>query len=149
MYTFNYNVYQCGCYTQADYALFNDIVEYINDEIGDSRYYAVLAAKAPTRRARELLMEFGMEEQHHAENFMRVYASMMGKFYNPPPRQEPQVPDYIEALKVRTLAESGDFEKYALKYRQAVNPCLRALFYMTQASEGKHAMRIPMLMAER
>ena len=94
-------------------------------------------------------MEFSKDERNHAENFMKVYYTMTGKYYVPPVINDPKVPDYIEAIKIRILAESGDFEKYALKYKQAVNPCLQALFYMTQAEEGQHAMRFPLLLAEK
>lgn len=147
-YIFNYG-YQCGGYYPSDYAMLNDIDEYIKDELTDSRYYAILAAKAPTQRAKKLLMEFSNDEKVHAENFMKVYYTMTGRYYIPPEITDPVVPGYMEAIKVRILAETTDYEKYGAKYLKAMNPCLKDLFFMTRTREAQHAMRFPLLIAEK
>jgi rubrerythrin len=147
-YVFNYG-YQCGGYYPSDYAMLNDIAEYIHDELSDSRYYAILATKAPTQRAKNLLLEFSKDEKTHAENFMKVYYTMTGNNYVLPEIAEPTVPDYMEAIKIRILAETGDYEKYGIKYLQAVNRCLKDLFFMTRTKEAQHAMRFPLLIAEK
>ncbi len=134
---------------QYYYNLIRDIEEYIQDELKDSRYYAILATKAPTERAKQLLMEFSKDEQMHAQNFMHAYFMLTGRRYHVPVIQDPIVPAYEEALKQRILAESGDFEKYGKQYLKAPNSYLRNLFYMTQVKEGQHAMRIPFLLHEK
>ena len=136
------------CNPMSDYLLAADIEEYIHDELKDSRYYSLLATKAPTQRARDLLMEFSRDEQGHAENFMRAYFMLTGRMYTLQAMEPIEVPDYREALKVRILAETHDYRKYGEKYLIACNRCLKDLFYMTRTVEAQHAMRIPLLMDE-
>lgn len=138
----------CYCDPLSDLTFVSDIQEYIDDELRDSRYYAILATKAPTERAIELLMEFSWDEQRHAQNFMNAYYMLTGRAYYPPMVQDPTVPDYEEALKERLLAETADYKKYGEKYLKACAPYLKDLFFMTRTVEAQHAMRIPLLMEE-
>lgn len=125
-----------------------DIAEYIVDELGDSRYYTILASKAPTTRARDLLMEFAADECKHAQEFMRAYYGLTGRMFTLPAIVDPTVPDYDEALKERILAETKDYKKYGEKYLEVSIPWLKNMFFMTRTGEAIHAMRIPILMKE-
>jgi len=144
MYDYGYNTPYSCCYSM-DSNLIQNIEEYINDEIKDSKYYAILASKAPTQRAKDLLMEFSSDELKHSKNMMRAYCMITGKKYTPPVVEEPQVPSYNEALKVRILAETSDYKKYGEQYLKACVPWLKDLFYMTRTVEAQHAMRMPIL----
>lgn len=138
----------CFCDPKTDIALVPDIQEYIVDELRDSRYYAILATKAPTQRSMELLMEFSRDEMMHAQNFMNAYYQLTGQMFCPPQIPDPIVPDYEEALKERLIAETNDYKKYGEKYLAACACYLSDLFFMTRTVEAIHAMRIPLLMEE-
>ncbi len=130
------------------YSLLNDLQEYIHDELKDSRYYAILAEKAPVQRAKQLLLEFSDDEKMHAHNFQKAYYMLTGQYYQPAV-EEPQVSaDFCEAVKARIIAESGDFKKYGEQYLKAPNKYLQDLFYMTRTYEGIHAMRMPILLSD-
>lgn len=137
-----------ACDPASDYALAPDLEEYVHDEMRDSRYYALLAEKAPTQRARDLLMEYSRDEMTHAHNFMSALYLLTGQTYYPPAVADPTVPEYEEALRERLLAETADYKKYGEKYLVACHSCLRNLFFMTRTVEAQHAMRIPLLMEE-
>lgn len=137
----------CYCDPRMDCQLAGDIAEYIGDEMKDSRYYAILAQQAPTQRAKDLLMEFSADEWTHSQRLMRAYHMLTGKVYAPPPVEEPAVPEYNEALKVRILAETADYRKYGEKYLAACNACLKEMFYALRTDEAMHAMRMQILLA--
>ncbi len=145
MYNFNLGF---DSYSGYSYILLKDLQEYIHDELKDCKYYAVLAAKAPTPRAKELLMEFSNDERMHARYFMNAYYMLTGQCYTPPVVEEPQVPDFCEALKVRIMAETHDYKKYGEQYLKAPNPYLKDLFFMARTVEAQHAMRMPILLSE-
>lgn len=128
--------------------LINDIAEYIVDEFGDCRYYTLLAAKAPTARSKELLIEFAADEYKHAQNFMQAYYALTGCMFTIPAIADPKIPAYEEALKVRIIAETNDYRKYGEKYQQVAIPWLRKMFWDARTGEAIHAMRIPILMEE-
>lgn len=125
-----------------------DLEEYIRDELRDSRYYYILSIKAPTQRARELLLEFSRDERMHAENFMNAYYRITGRTYRPPIIEDPTVPDYEEALKERILAETADYKKHGEQYLCSRSTYFKDLFFMTRTVEAQHAMRIPLLLEE-
>lgn len=133
---------------QMDYSLLVYIREYINDEMIDSRYYSILASKAPTLRARDLLIDFSREEQAHAQSFMKVYYAIAGTPYCSEALAEPEVPEYIDALKDRILSETIAYKKYCEEYMKAKKANLKDLFFTIGTDEAQHAMRIPLLMAE-
>lgn len=122
--------------------------EYIEDELRDSLYYEELSQLAPTKRARDLLLEFSSDERMHAENFMRAYRIVTGRGYTPPRIEPPEIPRYDEALKQRIIAETNDYKKYGEWYLRIPDPYLRMLFFETRTDEARHAMRIPILMEE-
>lgn len=145
MQPYDINPYNGGFYENK---LLQDLVEYIHDELKDSKYYAILGAKAPTPMARQLLTEFSNDELMHARNFMNAYYMLTGQVYSPPVVEEPIVPDYCQALKARILAETHDYKKYGEQYLKAKNPYLKDLFFMTRTVEAQHAMRMPILILE-
>ena len=135
-----------NCNPAADQEMLKDIQEYIVDELQDSKYYAMLSQKAPTQRSKDLLMEFSKDEHMHAQNLMKAYYMLTGKYFYPPVIKDPVVPDdYMQALFARILAETADYKKYGEKYLVACNKWLKELFFMTRTVEGQHAMRIPLL----
>lgn len=137
-----------NCDPTVDYLMVDDIVEYIGDEMKDSRYYERLAAQAPTPRSRDLLMEFSREEWTHAQNLIGAYHKLTGRNFVPAAVEEPVIPPYEEALKQRILAETADYKKYGIKYQMACDPGLKSMFYGLRTTEAQHAMRIPILMEE-
>ncbi|ABW19533.1 ferritin-like domain-containing protein [Alkaliphilus oremlandii] len=145
----NNNYLNCG-YNNNNYfqELIPRLEEYIQDELQDSAYYYALAEFAPTQRAKDLIMEFGMDEAKHAENFQRAYSMITGRYYMPQPLKPIVIEDYEEALKIRVIAETNDYEKYGKEYLMAPNKYLQDLFFNTRTDEAKHAMRIPILFEE-
>lgn len=136
-------------YHHVSQYLIRSLEEYIKDELTDSRYYELLAQKAPTQKAKNLLMEFSKDEKMHAQDFMNAYFMLTGRKYEPPKIEDPKVPDdFMEALQQRILAETNDYKKYGEQYLKAPTAYLRNLFFMTRTSEAQHAMKIPYLMHE-
>ena len=155
----NYNYYQNSKYMNNNYsnyscnnAYFMELIprleEYIQDELQDAAYYNALAELAPTQRAKDLIIEFGMDEAKHAENFQRTYYMLTGRYYIPQPLQPIVIEDYEDALKMRVIAETNDYEKYGKEYLMAPNKYLQDLFFNTRTVEAKHAMRMSILFEE-
>lgn len=120
-----------------------------DDGLKDSKYYEILANRAHTKMAKDLLMEFSKDEYMHAQNFMNAYYSLTGRMYQPENVEEPNVPDDFEkALKERILAETDSYKEYGEQYLKAPTTYLQALFFMTRTSEAQHAMRMPILLHE-
>lgn len=137
----------CYCDPRMDYQLVGDIAEYIVDEMKDSKYYAALALKAPTQRAKDLITEFSADEWTHSQKLMRAYQMLTGQAFTPPAIPEPVVPEFNEAVKQRILAETNDYRKYGEKYLAACNACLKEMFYTLRTYEAMHAMRMPILLS--
>ncbi|NLO83130.1 MAG: ferritin-like domain-containing protein [Clostridiales bacterium] len=149
--------YPDSCCSRPDYywhpipqSLIDDLEKYINDELKDSKYYEMLANKAPTKKAKDILMEFSKDEYMHAQNFMNAYFSLTGRMYQPSNTDEPEMPDdYEKALKERIIAETDGYKEYGEQYLKAPTYYLQALFFMARTSEAQHAMRIPILLHEK
>lgn len=139
---------QHNYYSMTDYTLIMDIQEYIEDELHDSRYYALLAEKAPTSYARDMLMEFSREEQAHAGLFMRAYYLLTGSEYHLKIHKDPIVPDYIQALRDGIIAETTDYKKYGEQLQKVKSPYLQELFYKLRTEEAQLAMRMPLLLED-
>lgn len=131
-----------------DHKLISDLEGYIIKELYDSLYYKALAEKAPTRLAKEILMEFCRDEKSHAESFMEAYHHLTGKVFESPPEENIHIPCFEEALKNRMLEETNDYKIYGKQYVDASCKHLKDLFFMAKISEGLHAMRIPLLFEE-
>jgi len=145
----HYNPEMDPYYHYVTPCLIKSLEEYIKDELTDSRYYELLAQKAPTHKAKNLLMEFSKDEKMHAQDFMNAYFMLTGRKYEPPKIEDPKVPDdFMEALQERITAETNDYKKYGEQYLKAPTAYLRNLFFMTRTSEAQHAMKIPYLMHE-
>jgi len=140
----NYDYYNYGYYMQ----LIMDLEEYIQDEMQDSAYYRELAKFAPTDLSRDIILEFSMDEAMHAENFQKAYYMLTGRRYIPKPLEPIVIDDYEDALKLRIIAETGDYKKYGEQYLKAPTKYLRDLFFMTRTDEARHAMKIPILFEE-
>ncbi len=141
---YNYQYSEYNYYQQ----LILDLAEYIQDELQDSYYYHHLAKKAPTERAKTIILEFSKDEKQHANNFQRAYMMLTGSYFNPSQLKPVTIDDYTESLKIRILAETDDYKKYGEQYLKAPTRYLQDLFYMTRTVEAQHAMRIPILFEE-
>jgi hypothetical protein len=137
----------CNCDPRGDYRFITDIQEYIHDEMKDSRYYSILAQQAPTQRAKDILTGFSQDEWMHARQLMNAYQMLTGQMYTPGVVEEPVIPEYNEALKVRVLNETSDYKKYGEKFLAACGPWLKDMFFLFRTDEGTHAMRMPILMS--
>ena len=129
---YNYQYSQCNYYQQ----LIRDLGEYIQDELQDSYYYQQLDKKAPTERAKTIILEFNKDEKQHANNFQRAYMMLTGSCFNLSPLKPVTIDNYIESLK------NGE------QYLKAPTKYLQDLFYMTRTAEAQHSMRIPILFEE-
>lgn len=143
-----YHYFNAYTHYYNDTALIPFLTEYIMDEIQDARYYEALAEKAPTERAKKIILEFAQQELHHAEEFKKAYYIITGQTYETPLTLKPLIPDYEEALKVRLLAETQAYKEYGEKYLMAQNPMIKDIFFRARTDEAVHAMRIPLLMEE-
>lgn len=148
----NYNNHtSCNCnpnYNNYYMELIPRLAEYIQDELQDSAYYAALAELAPTQLAKDLIMEFSMDERMHAENFQMAYCILTGNYFVPAPLEPIIIADYEDALKKRIIAETSDYKKYGNEYLMAPDKYLRDLFFNTRTVESIHAMRITILFEE-
>ena len=148
LYNYINNIIDYGYFISAN-KLVADLSEYIVDELQDSRYYAILAQKAPTTRAKNLILEFSADEKMHAQNFMKAYKRLTGKNFVVPKITDPVVPEYKEAIEDRIIAETNDYKKYGQQYLNANDKYFKDLFFMTRTAEATHAMRMPLLLAEQ
>lgn len=143
-----YNFY-VNAPAQPQFALVKDLAEYIVDETKDSRYYEILAGKAPTQRAKDLLLSFSQDEKGHANDLKNLYFTLTGKRFVMPKIQDPVVPDYETAIKDRIMAETHDYEKYGNQYIKPYAPFVKNLFYKLRTNEAQHAMKMPILFHEK
>lgn len=128
--------------------LADEILTYIEKELRDGFFYNELALKAPTPATKEILIELGNDEMIHAENFTQAYYYLTGKMYVPKSHIKIDVPGYEEALKIRILAEAGDYRQYGEAYMEAPNKYLRDLFFTIKMIEASHARRVPVLLQD-
>lgn len=131
-----------------DSQLIKDLAEYIQDEMQDSAYYQELAKLAPTDRSKSIILEFSQDESTHAKNFQEAYRVLTGHYYTPSPLEPIVITDYDDALKMRIIAETNDYEKYGDQYLRASSKYFKDLFFTTRTGEARHAMRIPILFEE-
>lgn len=131
-----------------DFKLVEDIEKYIQDELNDSKYYEVLAKDAPNKKSKELILEFSEDENRHAEQLMKVYYELTGNRYEPLKIKDPEITKYKKELKNRILEETTAYKKYGEKYLIVCRPYLKKVFFLIRSDEAKHAMRIPILLAE-
>ena len=120
--------------------------EYITDETNDSIYYYRLAEMAMTPEDRAIILGFAEDEARHAANFQILYRLISRTIPPEPVIVEPNITDFEEAIRIRILAESGDFRKYANDYAKYNQPPICDLFYLTSVSEGQHAMRLTLFL---
>jgi len=138
-YYFDYNYY---------IKLIKDLEEYIKEKSGDNSYYLLLSDKAPTQRAKTLLLEFSKDEGEHAKNLLKAYCYLTGTYYTIPPAAPPLVPEYQEALKQRLIVETSNYKKYGEQYLKAPTKYLQDLFFSLRTASAIQAKRIPLLMEE-
>jgi len=126
--------------------LLKKIAEYIEDETNDSIFYYEMAKLTPMPQAQALLVSFAQDEADHAANFKTLYRLITGT--SPPEIEikQPKINSFEEAVRQRIIAESGDFQKYALDYTIYHEPPICDLFYLTSIEEGQHAMRLTLLL---
>jgi len=126
--------------------LLANISEYVKDEAQDSRYYAALAEKAPTERAKNLILDMSKDEQRHAQSLAMVYFDITHKKLPTPVTTTPVIGDFNDAVKERIIAETKDYKKYGMKYLAVPDEALKELFFMIRTDEAIHAMRMPILL---
>lgn len=131
---------------QMDYGMIREVEAYIRKELEECRYYELLAEKAPTVSAGEMLLRFSQEEKLLAEGFIRIYGLLTGGTYITPQLEEPDIPDYREALRIRLLEEARDYKVYGEKYYRESNQQIRDLLFAAMMTEAQHSMTIPVLM---
>lgn len=131
---------------QMNYDMIRDVEIYIIKELEECRYYELLAQKAPTLRAKEMLLRFSQEEKLLAESFVRIYGLLTGGTHIPPRLEDPDIPDYREALRKRLEEEVRDYKVYGEKYYRESNQQIRDLLFTAMMTEAQHGMTIPVLL---
>ena len=122
------------------------LIEYINDETGDSLYYQELARQLKDPSDQEMVLEFARDEAGHANAFRQVYRQVTGTEAPLARIAPPRLPGYCAAIKERIRAESDDLVKYGQEAAAAFDPELQKLFYLTSLAEGKHGLRLTTLL---
>lgn len=127
------------CMGSAAAEMVDVLTGFIEEELGDHRYYLVMARQAPAW-ARQRLREIGEEECHHARRLMAVYYLITGECYRPHISQERiYIGHWCAALRERYHEEACGGMNYARAAEGTTDICLSGLLNELSADEYRHA----------
>ena len=121
---------------------------FVEEELGDRRYYLALARQAPVW-ARQRLRDIAADEGGHARRLMAVHYLITGECYRPAVSCEHiYIGRWCPALRERYHAEACNGLNYARAAEGTTDPCLAELLNELSADEYRHATEL-MEMLER
>ena len=137
-----------GCMGSAAAEMLEVLTGFIEEELGDRRYYLALSRQAPVW-ARQRLRDIAADEGGHARRLMAVHYLITGECYRPAVSCEHiYIGRWCPALRERYHAEACNGLNYARAAEGTTDPCLAELLNELSADEYRHATEL-MEMLER
>ena len=136
------------CMGSAAAEMLEVLTGFVEEELGDRRYYLALARQAPVW-ARQRLRDIAADEGGHARRLMAVHYLITGECYRPAVSCEHiYIGRWCPALRERYHAEACNGLNYARAAEGTTDPCLAELLNELSADEYRHATEL-MEMLER
>lgn len=136
------------CMGSAAAEMLEVLTGFIEEELGDRRYYLALSRQAPVW-ARQRLRDIAADEGGHARRLMAVHYLITGECYRPAVSCEHiYIGRWCPALRERYHAEACNGLNYARAAEGTTDPCLAELLNELSADEYRHATEL-MEMLER
>ena len=136
------------CMGSAAAEMLEVLTGFIEEELGDRRYYLALSRQAPVW-ARQRLRDIAADEGGHARRLMAVHYLITGECYRPAVSCEHiYIGRWCPALRERYHAEACNGLNYARAAEGTTDPCLAGLLNEMSADEYRHAAEL-MEMLER
>ena len=136
------------CMGSAAAEMLEVLTGFVEEELGDRRYYLALARQAPLW-ARQRLRDIAADEGGHARRLMAVHYLITGECYRPAVSCEHiYIGRWCPALRERYHAEACNGLNYARAAEGTTDPCLAELLNELSADEYRHATEL-MEMLER
>lgn len=136
------------CMGSAAAEMLEVLTGFVEEELGDRRYYLALARQAPVW-ARQRLRDIAADEGGHARRLMAVHYLITGECYRPAVSCEHiYIGRWCPALRERYHAEACNGLNYARAAEGTTDPCLAELLNELSADEYRHAAEL-MEMLER
>lgn len=127
------------CMGSAAAEMLEVLTGFIEEELGDRRYFLTLARQAPSW-ARQRLREIANDQGVHAKRLMAVYYLITGECYRPAISTERIcVGRWCAALRERYHAEACSGLNYARAADGTTDPCLAKLLNDLSADAYRHA----------
>ena len=136
------------CMGSAAAEMLEVLTGFVEEELGDRRYYLALSRQAPVW-ARQRLRDIAADEGGHARRLMAVHYLITGECYRPAVSCEHiYIGRWCPALRERYHAEACNGLNYARAAEGTTDPCLAELLNELSADEYRHATEL-MEMLER
>lgn len=136
------------CMGSAAAEMLEVLTGFVEEELGDRRYYLALSRQAPVW-ARQRLRDIAADEGGHARRLMAVHYLITGECYRPAVSCEHiYIGRWCPALRERYHAEACNGLNYARAAEGTTDPCLAELLNELSADEYRHAAEL-MEMLER
>ncbi|MDD3346613.1 ferritin-like domain-containing protein [Oscillibacter sp.] len=136
------------CMGSAAAEMLEVLTGFIEEELGDRRYYLALARQAPTW-ARQRLRDIAADEGGHARQLMAVHYLITGECYRPAVSCERiYIGRWCPALRERYHAEACGGLNYARSADATTDICLGKLLSELSADEYRHSEEL-LAMLER
>ena len=136
------------CMGTAAAEMLEVLTGFIEEELGDRRYYLALSRQAPVW-ARQRLRDIAADEGSHARRLMAVYFLITGECYRPIISCDRiYLPGWCAALRERYHEEACGGLNYVRAAEGTTDPCLAGLLNEMSADEYRHAAEL-MEMLER
>ena len=127
------------CMGSAAAEMLEVLTGFVEEELGDRRYYLALARQAPVW-ARQRLRDIAADEGGHARRLMAVHYLITGECYRPAVSCEHiYIGRWCPALRERYHAEACNGLNYARAAEGTTDPCLAELLNELSADEYRHA----------
>ena len=136
------------CMGSAAAEMLEVLTGFVEEELGDRRYYLALARQARVW-ARQRLRDIAADEGGHARRLMAAHYLITGECYRPAVSCEHiYIGRWCPALRERYHAEACNGLNYARAAEGTTDPCLAELLNELSADEYRHATEL-MEMLER
>lgn len=136
------------CMGSAAAEMLEVLTGFIEEELGDRRYFLAMARQAPSW-ARQRLREIAADKAVHAKRLMAAHYLITGACYRPAISTERiNVGRWCAALRTRYHAEACSGLNYARAADGTTDPCLAKLLNGLSADAYRHAEEL-MRMLER
>ena len=127
------------CMGSAAAEMLEVLTGFVEEELGDRRYYLALARQAPVW-ARQRLRDIAADEGGHARRLLAVYFLITGECYRPTINCDRIcLPGWCAALRERYHEEACGGYNYRRASQETLDPCLHQLLLAFSQDEYRHA----------